>query len=352
MLIIAILILAITSLWLPRHVLLQKYWGLIACLLLGCLIGLRSFDSGTDTLTYVKYFESVTNNPSSLEPGFYLYTLAFNLFDSQTAYIFSLSVLPLLFVYLAAVRFDVSRPALVVCLFISFVPGIDLITNGLRQGLALSLALWLAAVSAGRPTLRAMWFTIPTMIHFSSLMVLIADLIAQRLSSKQINFLMIIAWVLIIFWQFVSAELLVNLLRGLLGSPIPIFETLLRYLVNTNSILSPTVYLYFLFVSVAFAFISAFLFRRLDRQQRLTLASLFNVSVLLFFGFALVSFSGFAYRFMFIAYVFQVVVLGVLLDWRGEQATTKLMYMSLISLGSLVTYTTNTMVNATFLDVL
>lgn len=350
--IIVILMLATTSLWLPREEILQRYLSLIACVVLGCIIGLRSFDTGTDTLAYVRYFEAIDTNASQLEPAFYLYTLFFNFIGSDTAYIFSLSILPLFFIHYACITLKVDRPALVICLFLSFVPGIDLITNGLRQGLALTMLLVVVAISSHRPIIRTLCYVIPVLIHFSSIMVVIADLVSRRMGPRIISSAMVLACMLILSWKVISANFLVDLLSGFLGTSFPIIEKLIRYLINTKSILSNTVYLYFLLTSIFLACASTFLYKQLDDPRCQSLEVFYRISVLLFLGFGLVSFSAFAYRFMFIAFVFQVVTLGVLMDSRGEQAITKTLYLFVISAGSAITYTTNTMANSTFLDVL
>lgn len=350
--IIVIFILAAISLWLPRERILQRYFSLIACIILGCIIGLRSFDSGTDTLAYVRYFESIDTNAIQLEPIFYLYTLFFNFLGSETAYIFSLSILPLVFIHYSCVTLNVDRPVLVICLFLSFVPGIDLITNGLRQGLALTMLLVVVAIASHRPAIRTFLYTIPVLIHFSGLMVVIADLSSRRMGTRIVSAVLALACLSILSWQVISANFLVDILTGFLGTSFPIIEKLIRYLINTKSILSNTVYLYFLVTSVFLACAIAFLYKELDQPRGQPLEVIYKISVLLFLGFGLVSFSAFAYRFMFIAFVFQVVTLGVLMDWRGEQAITKILYLFLISAGSAITYTTNTMANSTFLDVL
>jgi hypothetical protein len=319
---------------------------------LGCIIGLRSFESGTDTLAYVRYFESIHTSTIQLEPIFYLYTLVFNSLGSETAYIFSLSILPLIFIHYSCITLNVDRPALVICLFLSFVPGIDLITNGLRQGLALTMFLVVVGIAPYRPATRVLLYVVPVLIHFSGIMVVIADLISRWVGTRTMSSILVLACLLIVSWQVISASFLVDILSGFLGTSFPIIEKLIRYLINTKSILSNTVYLYFLLTSIFLALSSAFLYKELDERRRQSLEVVFRISVFLFFGFGLVSFSAFAYRFMFIAYVFQVITLGVLMDWRGEQASTKLVYFFLICGGSAVTYTTNTMANATFLDVL
>lgn len=320
--------------------------------MLGCIIGLRSFDSGTDTLAYVRYFESIDTNAIQLEPIFYLYTLFFNFIGSETVYIFSLSILPLVFIHYSCIALNVDRPVLVICLFLSFVPGIDLITNGLRQGLALTMLLVVVAIASHRPVMRTFLYGIPVLIHFSGIMVMIADLTSRRMGTRIVSAVFVLACISILSWQVISANFLVDILTGFLGTSFPIIEKLIRYLINTKSILSNTVYLYFLGTSAFLACAIAFLYKELDQPRGPSLEVFYRISVFLFLGFGLVSFSAFAYRFMFIAFVFQVVTLGVLMDWRGEHAITKTLYLFLISAGSAITYTTNTMANSTFLDVL
>jgi hypothetical protein len=214
------------------------------------------------------------------------------------------------------------------------------------------MLLVVVAIASTRPVTRTLLYAFPVLIHFSGIMVVIADLLSRRIETRIISAALFLACILIFIWQMISANFLVDILTGFLGTSFPIVEKLIRYLINTKSILSNTVYLYFLLTSVFLACASAFLYKELDEFRGPSLEIFYKISVLLFLGFGLVSFSAFAYRFMFIAFVFQVVTLGALMDRRGEQAITKILYLFLISAGAAITYTTNTMANSTFLDVI
>jgi hypothetical protein len=354
MIVWVVLITAI-SLLMPSNKVFQTYLGLCACIIFSSLVGLRSFDSGTDTFAYVLYFNSMGENTLEFEPLFYYFTLFFATVSSSVTYIFSLSAIPIFLVFFAALSTKVKRPALIICLFISFVPGIDLITNGVRSGLSLSIGLFLVVMFAQHPMKRYVFNFVPVFFHYSFIMVLLADIGSKILSLRMLTIINMFGILVIFFWLSVNAEALVTYVTDFYWSQDEessfVVDKLLRYLINKQTFFSKSVFMYFAFLSI-FLTLANFYFLRVRKvvSDRISIC-LYSLSTLLFFAFALVSFSPFSYRFMFVAYVFQVFLFGYLMDHRGYGDWVKLMYFCVICVSSLITYTTNTMSRFTFLDI-
>lgn len=352
--IILILAITIASLFLPNNKVLQTYLGVSACIIFSCVIGLRSFDSGTDTLAYVSYFNSVHEDRGYFEPLFYFYTLFFATIGSATTYIFSLSAIPIFLVFFAAMSAEVSRPALIVCLFLCFVPGIDLITNGVRSGLSLSVGLWIAVLSSRYTKRRYLLNFFPIFLHYSYIIVLLSDFSSRFLSMRKLTLFNALGFLLIVFWLLVNAKEVVTYITDIYFANSDgfsfIIDKSLRYLINQQLFLSKAVFMYFALLSV-FLGLANFYFIRVKKitSSRISLV-LYSLSTLTFFCFALVSFSPFSYRFMFIAYVFQIFLFGYLMDSLSESDWAKLVYFFLISISSVITYTTATMTRFTFLN--
>jgi hypothetical protein len=352
--IILILTITIVSLLLPNNKTLQTYLGVSACIIFSCVIGLRSFDSGTDTLSYVSYFNSIHEDRSYFEPLFYFFTLFFAAVSSSVTYIFSLSAIPIFLVLFAAMSAEVSRPALIVCLFLCFVPGIDLITNGVRSGLSLSVGLWIAVLSSRYTKTRYLLSSFPIFVHYSYIIVLLSDVSSRFLSMRKLTIANGLGCLLIVFWLLVDAQEVVTYITDFYFSNSDGFASIidksLRYLINRQSFLSQAVFMYFALLSIFLGLVNSYFIRVKKITSSRTTLVLYSLSTLTFLCFALVSFSPFSYRFMFIAYVFQIFLFGCLLDILAESDWAKLAYFFLISVSSVITYTTATMTRFTFLN--
>jgi hypothetical protein len=159
----------------------------------------------------------------------------------------------------------------------------------------------------------------------------------------------------IFFWLSVNAEALVTYMADFYWSQgkesSVVVGKLLRYLINKQTFFSKSVFMYFPVLSIFLTLANFYFIRVLRVVSDRTSICLYSLSTLLFCAFALVSFSPFSYRFMYVAYVFQVFLFGYLMDHRGYSDWVKLMYFCVIFGSSLITYTTNTMSGFTFLDI-
>lgn len=352
--ILLILLVTGAALLLPNNKALQTYLGVSACIIFSCVIGLRSFDSGTDTLAYVSYFNTIHEDRGYFEPFFYFFTLFFATISSAITYIFILSAIPIFLVFFAAMSAEVSRPALMVCLFLCFVPGIDLITNGVRSGLSLSLGLWIAVLSSRYTKARYLLSSFPIFVHYSYIIVLLSDVSSRFLSMRTLTIVNALGCLLIVFWLLVDAKEVVAYITDFYFSNSSgfsyIIDKSLRYLINRQSFLSKAVFMYFALLSIFLGLANSYFIRVKKITSSRTSLVLYSLSTLTFLCFALVSFSPFSYRFMFIAYVFQIFLFGYLMDVLAESDWAKLAYFFLISVSSVITYTTATMTRFTFLN--
>lgn len=110
------------------------------------LFGLRTVDTGTDTLTYLNWYESLgLPNPTRyFEPLFTIIGRCIYFFTPSGSWFFSIiSFLTLFFLALSYNRSSsIYAVPLGLVISVAFVSGTDLMANGIRNGLALSIATY------------------------------------------------------------------------------------------------------------------------------------------------------------------------------------------------------------------
>lgn len=110
------------------------------------LFGLRTIDTGTDTYAYNMWFESLSGTWSSrdFEPLFTLLGKFVSYFTDNSSIFFSIVTTATIYFLIKAFRINnnlIAVPLSIVMSF-SFISGVDLIANGMRSGIALSLATY------------------------------------------------------------------------------------------------------------------------------------------------------------------------------------------------------------------
>src|SRR5690606_2334861 len=111
--------------------------------------------SGVDTPAYIAYFRGDELTPRQFEIGFALFTQVFRVFGSAEWYIWGIAMVQVLSMALAARLLGIRNLAVVLIAYIAFLPGLDMLTNGMRNGLALTLGMpILIATTINRASMR------------------------------------------------------------------------------------------------------------------------------------------------------------------------------------------------------
>ncbi|MFY8273986.1 EpsG family protein [Pseudoalteromonas sp. SSDWG2] len=309
-------------------------------------IGFRSSISGSDTLSYINYFEDIKhgNSPAfGFEIGFELLTRFFVLFDRVDIYIFFLTFSQMLLVYVAACTLKLKNKILVLILYVCYLPGLDMLSNATRGGLALSLGLPILVFTVVRNRGSRVFNFLPLMFHSSYLILAINGLLSKRFSGYRLNFFLFsFSIFFFIFWLVFPPELIVRIADGFSkeGSNVGKFA---RYLLLERELLSFVVKMYFVFVSVVFSlfYISfSFVNRKIIEDDYLSRLAFVVMSTQLLY--AVVSFSEYSFRFMYLAYPIQVLMVCYIFENYFRTIYRPFWAFLLAFLGFSMTYTTKT----------
>lgn len=167
-----------------HHPSVYKAINLFIFISFSCLFGLRDTNSGTDTAYYAYAFENFNSIDLYWEVGFSKLTELILFFtDSSRVYLFLLTVLSILPVVLGAQiafpKSDLSLSVIVLVLIFSSFSTFDLLTNGLRQGLAIAICfLSLMIFIRGHTKLSITVMFIAVFFHTSIIIVCAVFLLA------------------------------------------------------------------------------------------------------------------------------------------------------------------------------
>lgn len=320
--------------------------SLIFVLIFSCLFGFRTFDSGVDTQSYVDYFQSISRSETpefSFEIGFKFLTSVLSLLIEDYLYIYLVTLLQLLFLLIAGLLLRVKNVSLLILLYVSFLPGFDMLTNGVRSGLALSFGLCLFAfiARANHKFINAVIGFAPSLLHASYLIVYILSLFSYGVNSlRKINYILFFSIFISLSFVFIDDAFILEILAPF-TSDYGLISKLIRYALIEKELMSLSVKLYFLFLSISLSLLNFWLINKRSIKSDVSI-KLYSISVLLFLSYSLLSFSEFSFRFMFLAYPFQIVLLSFLIENSIIQRYEKVILMSLLFFSIFITYSTDT----------
>lgn len=155
--------------------------------------GLRDFNSGYDTITYVRVFERIEDYTPNWEPLFLLITKFIHILGGgASVYVFIFCAINIFIYanasYLTSRVFEVSNykfGALIFFLTLSSFSTFDMVTNGMRQGLSVAFLFLATAFLMNRKVKHAICIFIMALLsHYSSGIFLLLLLISLMVSKK------------------------------------------------------------------------------------------------------------------------------------------------------------------------
>lgn len=310
------------------------------------LIGFRDKFSGVDTKAYFNYYNDTKYRITpdfTFEPGFTYLTQLLTEIVNVEVYIFILSFIQLLCMYLAAKLLNINNKLLAVVIFLSFVPGFDMLTNGIRGGVALTTGLFLLVLTVINKNRLAIINFIPAFLHASYAIVALIGLFVKSLAGPRMNiFIFTCSLFFFLLWLAVNPLSLLAVFEDI-SKQVSYLGRLIRYLIIEKELMSLTVKLYFIILSILFSCIYFITLRynKLSREDEILTRMAF-IALSIQFIYALFSFSQYSYRFMFLAFPLQILMFCYIMDKYYSGVMRQLIVFSVCFLGILSTYSTKT----------
>lgn len=280
-------------------------------------LGLRDQRSGTDTQAYLLYFDQLSSDRNVdfvMEPMFELLTRFLAIFGSGSFYIFCLVLFQLLLVYCASILLNVANRSVILISFVSFLPGLDLLTNGVRQGFGICFLFFLWALlwckkRSLSPLLGAA-FLFHKSLYIYMAFVFIPDFKDGRIVIKLSYTLFFLSAFIFASWSFFDASIVADKFASILdfsisGTTLSLGEKAGIYIGNDQDILQGIYKYYFLLISLV-PVVAVFFVCRFNstlNQFGVVTSKLILLLALMLVPYAIAWPSPFAYRFMYLSYI-------------------------------------------------
>lgn len=324
-------------------------------------LGLRDQYSGTDTITYVRQFQEIGVGSTFKDSWDFLYNgfaYIISQFGGKNLFIASNVLIQLVLVFGITYTLNLNNKSLVLLAYLSFYPGFDMLTNGLKQGLSSSLALLIFILAFDKRKIPKISSLVIIGFHKSTLFYPVYYFMEKFLTKDRIvkltKYSPYLFVVLLITYELVNYSNLLKLIFNeiqipLLDSTLAFGTKLNIYLSTEESILSP-IYRYY-FLAILIFFLSHFYL--LKSKFSMSLNKLPNLKIwiltfLLSLIYAMVWISPFSYRFMYTAYLPALVASATSLTIIGERKYY-IIYLIVVLLTAILTYGSNTYSNFRFI---
>lgn len=346
------LLLVSSLLWLRKSGIHHAMAAGMSIFIVCAFIGLRSATSGVDTFDYYTYFTSPDIADHGFEPGFVAITKVLRFILSVELYFLFIVFLQGVSLVLAGRMLGIRNDALVLIAFLSFIPGLDLFSNAIRNGLALTVGMPLlvgTAITGGRFRYLNL---LPAAIHLSYGLISVMSFSISRFASVKTNVILFVLSVLFCFIGFaLSPSVLAGYLESVPKSYVGIGE-LAKYMLIDNELLSDAVKIYFIVISLLFSFFYfVVLGLRKTSRQDVVLTRLAYGSLSIQLCYMIVSFSEYAFRFMFIAYPLQILMFVYIAERYVHVVWRIPMVVLVLAVNIAATYSTNTYATYQLLDI-
>lgn len=318
-------------------------------ILISLILGFRSLDSGTDTRAYVDYFNNIYGSLGDFEIGFEFLTIAINEIGGSGIYLFLICLFTLIFISISA-KLTQTNQLITIFSTLSFVHGFDLLTNGIRNGLAVSLSVLLivAVTSYNRNVLvRIFAPALGGFIHVSSYVFpLLAMILWRNFQSKSV---LLFLCILALGSLFLGGQFAIDIILNyaiLHAEGVGFLNKAARYVLLDQEILSQHVKYYFLAISAIITFVILYFYGLLSNEAIKLLA---RIGILGFVTSATLFFSAFSYRFFVLFFIPQILVFSHILGLNSISVKWKFVMLIFVLMNFIVTYTTNSFVNMNLL---
>lgn len=323
-------------------------------------LGLRDEYSATDTYNYVLNFLAIKENPYKynygdfkVEFGFYFLNVLISRIGDWQFFLVSIVVLQLAFLLATAVIFNIRFQSPVLLAYISFLPGFDMLTNGIRQGLALCLFMLLLSL-VHKKKISKLWL-ISTFLFHASMIVVIPGIFYNII--KKFGILFITLFFLLLFLYFFSGAEYIETLKYELGYfvnenfNLNVYE--LGYKLYKNIVsefeFTLTFKYYFLFLLILFLIFSLTLLAKLKLNQSVKSRTEILLSYVIYFSilYGVLWFSPHSYRLMYLTYIPLIFIIIISLEQLSVRYT--ILYFVVIFISAFFVYGSNTFANFHFI---
>lgn len=307
-------------------------------LVLSILFGFRTVDTGTDTYAYYSWFESLDRNYTTrdFEPLFTIIGRIVNWFTTDATVFFTIiTALTLYYIAKAGVVFS----SMLVVPFslatsVSFISGVDLLSNGVRNGLALAIASYalLKYLDNGKVFKYVFYISMASMIHSSCVVFFIVLFIKKLLNERYLN---VTFYLYILIFSLESLNIFdfifINISSMGIGSHI--ISRILAFKYEQSDMFSGFIKYYFFAVTL----IPYLLFRFKYYVNKL----LVIVHYVLLMPYALIFSSPSSYRFSYLSFYLMVFILAQAVLYNNSKPKRLAIYIMIIFM-MIITYTTKT----------
>ncbi|RZQ54946.1 hypothetical protein C1E23_01285 [Pseudoalteromonas phenolica] len=320
-------------------------WFTLASVLLVLVLflGFRSINSGVDTPAYYFFYSEVkmfSSNERGFEPGFYYITKLFGELNSFHLLLSFIVFVQVFSVFLSAKLIKINDAILPVMLFVSLLPGFDLMTNGLRQGVSLSVGMLIVVCGYHLAWVRPMILS-AVFLHKSMLSYILSVFIPNAFYNRKFLKLIVLSGLIVTLVGFAGSSLGGGIkFADLLPLPLPgtghsLGTKIDMYLYIEKQLLSQSMKLYFLLLS--YGLIAPFIYFLFKGNDVSVIGRLAFLCLTLQFVFLLIWWTNFAYRFMYLSYI-PSILLSVRVVEILQSKVLKLYLYFFVLLGLFTTY--------------
>jgi len=317
-------------------------------------LGLRDTNSGTDTLNYITTLKYSINSarPEGWDYLFFLISkILFNL-NNPTVFIAGIVTIQLSLIIIVSHILKIENKVLVLFIYISLMPGFDMLTNGLRQGISAPIALIIFSLIFIKHKIPKIFLSVLIFLHKSTLTYLASSIALFFLKGKIERFffkaIFILTISIIIFWHFFDFTSHVNKLSLLLqiqilDSGFLLGDKLSAYVTNDTDILLGIFKYYFTFIAIFLMLPKLILKESINSTNKKANITPIWFSVYIFsIIYALVWISPYSYRFMYTMFLPGIIASVHATDKKKK--TTFYIALGTFMLG-ILTYGSNTFIN-------
>ena len=346
---ILIIVLAVTA-YLNRKIKIKSdvFSFIVLLYIVVVALGLRTINSGIDTASYYQYFHEVSStgiNTRDYEFGFFGLILISDYAGGWDFFLIFSVFIQLISVYVSACLFKIRQPTFAVFLYIALLPGFDLLTNGLRQGIALSIGSIFLVMTLYRKKTKVL--NLISIIFHKSTIVYFASFFIPK--NEKINVLYL-KWIVVLGIGVVFLGYIGSFLDGSIKFedilPVPLIGTnhtlgakIDMYLYIEKQLLSESMKAYFLIIS--YLLLLPFILGVFFKPEAIKTVLSFGLFCLcIHFIFLLIWWTNFAYRFMYISYIPSLLLFIKCTDLIRARVLRIFMFVTLL-MGILSTYGSN-----------
>ncbi|EFD1143405.1 EpsG family protein (plasmid) [Escherichia coli] len=324
---------------LPNFALLCSIFIIIV---LSFLYGFRSIDSGTDTVIYHAWFDSISKGSTNreFEPFFVLFGHFVNLFTNDAfIFIFIVSIIQLLYVFKALLSLSgIIVVPLSLVISVSFLSGVDLISNTIRNGLSIAISSYAVIRYLGGAGIvkYLIIIMISSMMHSSCIIFMIIPVVRRFLNEKY-ALRVFYTYVFIYLLSFLNVfEFLFYSLNNIGVGALHVVDRIIAFKVQDIDMLGGSMKYYFFVITLIPFLLIKFGFY-VNKQ-------LFTIHYVLLIPYAIIFLSPSSYRFSYISFYICVFIIAQAVYDSKSLLNRLLIYFAILAM-ILLTYTTNTMVN-------